>query len=260
MSGSSAVLTGEVKELALSEGAMLFGVGGVDRFLGAPRGHHPAEIVRDARVVISFGIPMVEQLCDWDQMFQDSEILGPDIRNTMLQDYLYREANYNYINNRLNQAALRLTLFLQARGFRSTYFPATFGQAFRSFHDMMPGHVGLFSQRHAAVRAGLGEFGLNNVVVTPEYGPRVRFGSVITRAPLEVSPLLEEKSCLGIDCSLCVEKCGGQAITLLPSFDRNAVWLDPVSRTEKPLCRENRGKVFCHGRCVKVCPVGRHTH
>lgn len=259
MSGSSTVLTEEIKELALREGAALIGIAPVDRFQGAPRGHHPAEIVKGARTVISFAIPLVEQVADWGEMFRDSEILEPDLRKTMLQDYLYSEVNYNFINDRLNQVALRLTLFLQAEGFRSTTFPATFGPAYKHFHDKMPGWMGLFSQRHAAVRAGLGEFGLNNVVVTPEYGPRVRFNSVITQAPLAVSPLLQEKACLGSGCSLCVERCGGQALSLLPSFDDREVWLNPVSRTDMPLCREKRKEVFCYGRCLQVCPVGRHT-
>ena len=259
MSEVSAVLTAEVRELAVHEGAVLFGVASVDRFEGAPRGHHPSEIVKGAAVVVTFGIPQVEQVADWDEMFQDSELLGPDIRNTMLQDYLYREVNYNFINNRLDQISHRLAIFLQAQGFRSTLFPATFGPQYEKFHDMMPNWMGLFSQRHAAVRAGLGEFGLNNVVVTPEYGPRVRFNSVITQAPLQASPLLQEKACLGTDCSICVDRCGGQAISLLPSFDEEQVWLNPVSRTDKPLCRKRRKEVFCYGRCVGVCPVGRHT-
>ncbi|MHB8992785.1 MAG: hypothetical protein ACYC66_14280 [Chloroflexota bacterium] len=259
MAASSTVLTEELRELSLREGGYLFGVAGVDRFDGAPRGHHPAEIVKGARTVIAIGIPLVEQIADWEEMFQDSELLGPDIRKTMLQDYLYSEVNYNFINDRLNQIALRLTLHLQARGYRSSCFPATFGHGFKQFHDMMPGWMGLFSQRHAAVRAGLGEFGLNNVVVTPEYGPRVRFNTVITQAPLTVSPLLQEKACLGSGCSLCLERCGGHALRLLPSFDDREVWLNPVSRTDMARCREVRKEAFCYGRCLQVCPVGRHT-
>lgn len=259
MSASSTLLTEEIRELSMREGGYLFGVADVDRFEGAPRGHHPAEIVRGAKTVIAIGIPLVEQVCDWEEMYQDSEILGPEIRKTLLQDYLYSEVNYNFINDRLNQIALRLTLHLQARGYRSTYFPATFGPGYRQYHDMIPGWMGLFSQRHAAVRAGLGEFGLNNVVVTPEYGPRVRFNTVITQAPLTVSPLLREKACLGSGCSLCLEQCGGQALRLLPSFDDREVWLNPVSRTDMSRCREARKEAFCYGRCLRVCPVGRHT-
>jgi epoxyqueuosine reductase len=253
------VLTEEVRALAVREGAALVGFASVDRFDGAPRGHHPAEIVSGAHTVITFGVPLVEQVADWEELFLDSELLGPDIRKTILQEYLYSEVNYNFINDLLNRIALRLTLLLQARGFRSTMFPATFGPAQRHFHDMMPGLMALFSNRHAAVRAGLGEFGLNNVVVTPEYGPRIRFNSVITQAPLATSPILKEKVCLGLGCSLCIERCGGTALSVLPTFDDHEVWLNPVSRTDKLVCRGVRKEAFCYGRCLQVCPVGRHT-
>jgi epoxyqueuosine reductase QueG len=231
----------------------------VDRFAGAPRGHHPAELVQGARAVVTFAIPLVEQVSDWEELFLDSVLLPEAIRKPMLQNYLYAEVNYNFINDRLNQVAHRLAVFLQDRGFRSLLFPATFGPAHQAFHDMMPGWMGLFSQRHAAVRAGLGEFALNNVVITPEYGPRVRFNSVITQAPLAASPLLAEKVCLGTPCNLCIETCGGHCLSLVPGFDENAVWLDPVSRTDMPECRKWRKEVFCYGRCLQVCPVGKRT-
>jgi len=260
MADASAILTAEITELALKEGAVMVGVAGVDRFEGAPRGHHPAELVREARTVVSFGIPLLEQVSDWNELFQDSELLKPENRPDMLQNYLYNEVNYNFINDRLNQIGHRLAVILQSKGFRSLMFPATFGSGYDRFQEMMPDLVGLFSQRHAAVRAGLGEFGLNNVVVTPEYGPRVRFNAVITQAPLEPTPLLREKACLGLKCGACVDQCGGQAITLLPgASDDSEPWLNPVSRTNKRLCRTRRKEVFCLGRCLTVCPVGRHS-
>ncbi|MFA5027955.1 MAG: hypothetical protein WC713_08750 [Candidatus Methylomirabilota bacterium] len=258
MATANAALTETMRERALAEGAVLFGVAGVDRFDGAPRGHHPAEMVRGARSVLTIGIPLLEQVSDWEELFRDSELVPADLRKTMLQDYLYSVVNYDFINDRLDQIALSLSIALQARGFRSLMFPATYGPRHRQFHEMMPGLFGLFSQRHAAVRAGLGEFGLNNVVVTPEYGPRVRFNSVITQAPLVPSPLLAEKVCLGTGCLRCVERCGA-VIRLLPGFDEGAVWLDPVSRTDKAACRAQRREEFCYGSCLTVCPVGRHT-
>jgi epoxyqueuosine reductase len=116
---------------------------------------------------------------------------------------------------------------------------------------------GMFSQRHAAVRAGLGEFGLNNVVVTKRYGPRIRFNSVVTTAPLTASPLLSEKVCPGIDCTICIDKCPTGALTLLPAASTTGVWLDPVSRTNWRTCRERREPMKCAGRCLRVCPVGQ---
>lgn len=117
--------------------------------------------------------------------------------------------------------------------------------------------MAIFSHRHAAVRAGLGEFGLNNLVITRQFGPRVRFVSIITDATLEPTPLLERKVCLGVEeCSLCIDECSPMALALNPKIDHNKVWLNPVSRTDMAICRERRDTIFCYGRCIRVCPVG----
>ena len=42
--------------------------------------------------------------------------------------------------------------------------------------------------RHAATRAGLGEFGYKNALLTPQFGPRQRINSVLTDAELAPDP------------------------------------------------------------------------
>ena len=37
-----------------------------------------------------------------------------------------------------------------------------------------------------AIKAGLGEYGRNQMVLTPEFGPRLRFSKVFTDIPLAV--------------------------------------------------------------------------
>jgi epoxyqueuosine reductase QueG len=112
-----------------------------------------------------------------------------------------------------------------------------------------------YSHRHAAVRAGLAEFGLNNIVVTPRFGPRVRFTSLVTEAELPISPLLKEKVCLGTSCSLCVDSCPAEAITISEGIDEDDFWLLPPSRTDKQGCQNSAKTRFCRGICQKVCPV-----
>lgn len=250
-------LTLRVKELAKNEGASLVGISPVDRFDGAPRGHHPRQIVPEAKSVVSFGVALPELVSDWEHLFIDSEILPKEVRKEVLQNYFYRSSGYEIVNHRLNQIALRLANFLEERGFRSLFFPATYDEAYRDIISMIPSGFGLFSQRHAAVRAGLGEFGLHNVVVTEEFGPRIRFNSVITEAELSPTPLLKEKICLGEACFICVDECAPGAIKLDPEVDPNQIWLDPVSRTDWDLCNEKRQVYFCYGKCIRVCPIGR---
>ena len=68
---------------------------------------------------------------------------------------------------------------------------------------------GVISHRHAAIRAGLGVFGKNNLVLTKEFGPRQRFCTVLTDAELVPDPLIEEDLCMG--CITCREGCPVQA-------------------------------------------------
>ena len=49
--------------------------------------------------------------------------------------------------------------------------------------------------KDAAVMAGLGCIGKNNLVITPEYGPRVRFRSILLNREVEVTEPLEFNPC-----------------------------------------------------------------
>ena len=260
MENTDSILTRDVRCLATNQGASLIGIATPERFDGAPKGHHPRDIVKEARSVVAFGIRIPWLAVNWPAlgMATESEILPPEVGSDFLQNYFYRSVGYDFINERLNQIALVLTNSLEDRGYLSIYFPATYGEEHGRFQEMTKNSgFGPFSQRHAAVLSGLAEFGLNNVAVTPQYGPRIRFNSVITEAPLEPTGLLEEKVCLGEDCRVCVDECSPGAITLLHDFDPEAFWLSPPARTDVSACRQNRGPCYCHGKCIRVCPVGR---
>ncbi|MDF2568836.1 MAG: queG 3 [Sporomusa sp.] len=66
-----------------------------------------------------------------------------------------------------------------------------------------------FSQRHAAVAAGLGAFGRHNLVIHPQFGTRVIYTSIITNLSLQASPKCED---FCINCNLCVENCPARAL------------------------------------------------
>lgn len=254
-------LTEKLKDSALHSGVQLFGVAPLERFDGSPPGHHPQDFLSSAQTVISIGAAIPRGVANYRHMLQGSPFIPAERREEYLQRYFYAAAGYDIINALLERVCLVLANTLEAEGFPSLYFPATYGAAYKSAQEMAREGEGMFSMRHAAVRAGLGEFGLNNVVVTPGFGPRMRFGAVITAASLEASPLLEKKACRGEECMLCIKKCVTGALTAgnpqLPGpVNPQGVWLDPVSRTHIPTCAGKRIKAFCHGLCIAVCPVG----
>ncbi len=82
--------------------------------------------------------------------------------------------------------------------------------------DVVPAGQGSTLLRHAAVAAGLGTFGLNGMVLTPRFGPRLHFGGVLTTLALEPgasgAPIAGEL-CLGLEqCGRCAAVCPQQAI------------------------------------------------
>ena len=69
-----------------------------------------------------------------------------------------------------------------------------------------------FSQRHAAVAAGLGTFGRHNLVIHPEFGTRIAISSILTDLETPSDPRLEEDLCT--QCGQCVVNCPSGALDI----------------------------------------------
>lgn len=72
------------------------------------------------------------------------------------------------------------------------------------------GAIGEVSMRHAAIAAGLGVFGRNNLVLHPKFGTRVIFTAVLSDLELASDAPVKEELCT--QCNLCVENCPAGAL------------------------------------------------
>ena len=116
----------------------------------------------------------------------------------------YRTHAYEIINQRLNVVASQVASLLQQEGHRALPIPAA-----ASVGD---GRLcAVFSHKLAAHLAGLGWIGKSCLLVTPQVGPRVRWTSVLTDAPLAATGMPMEQQCG--DCTECVDICPVQAFT-----------------------------------------------
>ena len=164
----------------------------------------------------------------------------------VLHNYWYYV--YRTVNPQLDSISLMLAQVLDEAGFQAFIVPSsqTVDRARLT---------GVFSHKLAAHLAGLGWIGKSALLITPEHGPRVRWGTVLTDAPLETGIPMDE---MCHDCSACVKGCPAHAFTG-QAFDK------PKSRSEifaaeacdHYLSRREDLHRAC-GMCVYVCPFGRN--
>jgi len=212
----------------------LAGVANVERWESPPfqpwmpEDFYPQSIFPEAKSVIVIGLPVALPVLE----------TSPSI--------FYREL-YNTVNSLLDQHTCRLAGLLSEKGHASIFVPR---DGYAGIKALQKSPVAFFSHRHAAFLAGLGSFGINNMLLTTRYGPRVRFGSVFTSARLPADPLLSEDLCTR--CMRCVNMCPAGA---LDGKDY------PEGLSDKKRCTEHSAELARHGIspcgiCIKVCPVG----
>jgi epoxyqueuosine reductase QueG len=255
-------LKSEIISYAKSSGASVVGFADAARFANAPKGHHPNDFMPEAKSVISMGVSMPRRLVDWEGLMANSDnIPNDEVRWQVESEHWYGRVGYEAMNIRLDQLGLMLSIYLEERGHASLSFPATYA-AHAGIMQKIPGFFAPFSHRHAAVLCGLGEFGFNNLVITPKFGPRIRFMSIITAAEIEQDELQETPVCLGEGCLACVKACGipeQNLHAISPKASRkDGIFIDMPSEVDKSACfRKYDGKAHCWGKCIAVCPVGK---
>ena len=163
----------------------------------------------------------------------------------------YGTHGYQVVNQRLDLLASRLASRLQRLGYKVYPVPASErsnDEEIRSF----------FSHKLAARWAGLGWIGKSCLLVTPQYGPRVRWTTVLTDYPFSRFGIPMDPRCG--NCEECTKACPTGAFTGR-MFDRDEprearfdarkcdqYFKDMEKQAPKPVC----------GMCVFICPHGRN--
>jgi epoxyqueuosine reductase len=106
------------------------------------------------------------------------------------------------------RAAHAASRFLELKGFLSLAVPAFLPI---DMSDAKKGMRGEICWRRAGVRAGLGSYGENGLLVTTEYGSAIRLAGVVTTAELEADAPLEQDVC--DHCRRCIDACPAQALS-----------------------------------------------
>lgn len=192
-------LTARLEAYAVEElDADLVGVANIERFARAPARMSPQGLLPSARSVIVLALHHPDAAIELGGRDHPQEI-GP-----------YR-IQY-HLNQRLEEMAYRVALLLERLGFQAVPIAASNIWRYEGYKDLAEHFAPDLSHRYAAVAAGLADLGYSALAITPEYGARQRFISVITDAALVPTPLLAPGSVCD-NCRLCVEHCPSKALS-----------------------------------------------
>lgn len=207
-------LTKEVKNAVLAMGLDLVGVADPSDLDGSPDGHpSPFRILPGARSIVSIVMRAPHGAVETPH----PPIDGPIEELEVIHGGVYF-ASYMAMNLKLMEHAYNIANYLEKMGYKSAPVSSTLGRDEQRW-------VGPISLRRAAQQAGLGEIGLNSLLITPEFGPRVRLAAVITTAPLVIDgPKLVGKVCT--KCGECIKHCPTKAVhDDLADFERKrCIW------------------------------------
>ncbi|MBS3734387.1 MAG: 4Fe-4S dicluster domain-containing protein [Phycisphaerae bacterium] len=189
-------LTEDITRYARQLGANLVGVAPVSRWDKAPIEHSPQGIFPAAKNVIVCACHFLDAPAELGAE-QDPRYPGPAMTqmnvSAMLHDIAWK------VMRRLERLGHQALFVRQSGQWRYRAAPLSDGS-----HDR--GWVGDMCHYYAAVCAGLGEVGWQNICLTPEFGPRQRFVSIVTDAELTPTPMYDGPA-LCDRCKLCAKNC-----------------------------------------------------
>lgn len=219
----------EIKEQLLGQGASLVGFCELEK---APLADFP-----DLKYAVSIAIKL-------------SDAVIKTIKDRPSISYFH---HYRTVNTRLDQLALSCVLYLEKNGYNA--FPIGASQSDNTVDKNL--FTGVFQHKTPARLSGLGYIGKNALLITREYGSKVRLCTVLTDCPLERDRELVPNLCG--DCYLCVKSCPAGAISGIEY--RDGMERDDFFSAEK--CSENMKKYKDVGRgavcgiCISVCPKNK---
>ena len=223
-----------LKDRARGWGATLVGIADLELLRGIQT--EPADLLSGFTRAVSLGVRLSDPILD-----------AIEDRPTPL----YAQ-HYQKVNALLDELALRTSLALQKAGGRALPLPAS--QVLDA--ENLTSYI---SHKAVALAAGLGWQGKSLLLVTPQFGPRVRLVTVLTDLDLPSDAPLANRCG---KCRVCAEACPAGAIRGVNTTSHYA------SREEALRFQSCRDKILNEfsklphitggicGVCVSVCPFG----
>ena len=216
-----------LQELKGKLGVDLMGVASVEKTTSRELKERTTALLPGAKSVVVLGKEIYKEVVS---LLRPSKEAGDAEPGELLK------AHSDYLNGRLNRAVHELADFFKKESYRSLPLPTVSPVDERFL-------TSLFSFKHAAQLAGLGTIGHHSLLITPQYGPRVRLACLLTEAALEASELTNKDYC--INCDACIRECPARAI--------EAPKQGEVYSLNKFACRMYRLAGLTCSICMKAC-------
>jgi len=223
----------DLKEMSMRLGADLFGVASAEDLNDAPQGHRPKDILPNAKSVIVLGMKMLD--AQTDILPTDGDFFGVSPRQDMFKGH------NTFISQELDRAGYAIARFLEKKGFKAYHQMASTGGTDQRYL------MGLLSLKHMATKSGLGVFGRHSLLITPQYGPRVRLTAIVTDAELQPDMPINENFC---------EDCENPCISMCPANALKKPSHNSPYEINKFACRQYLSTRPTCSVCLKVCPIG----
>lgn len=213
------MLTSElIKAKAKAYGADLCGIAPIGRFEGVDPQRNPKSILPNATSVIGFGfrVPKGLYYCmDKKTQYNNYTNLGVKYIDEEFSEIFLLKMASLIENEGYDACVQRNVSNLKIRGDKSQNPELTDTYELVFAEAVAPGKPVpdvIMDFPFAAQACGLGSVSVKGNVITPEFGPFVRFVFLVTDLPLEADPAFENDLC--DRCGACAQSCPGHAIDM----------------------------------------------
>ena len=200
----------DIKEAAKRMGADIVGIGSIDRWSTAPIQMDPKQIMPKAKSIICMGFRVLRgslRGIEEGTYFSNYSAMGYGGIT-----YLYMPMTIINMSKMIEDAGYEAVPMGHQSDWRAIDNTGYLREGYS--RPVAPGKAApdvMINLRIAAFLCGVGEIGYSKMLLTPEFGPRVRVGIIITELELEPDPIIEPGT-LCNRCMACVRECPGGCI------------------------------------------------